>query len=440
MSKKVYVCLWSLFFLLLCSSIGLESRAEGEDKIYEVTERANLRKTPSVEGVWLMTLPEGALVTMIGGESGGYTLVQFEDVKGYVLTDVLRAVEADGEEEDAVAEDEEEEAAEEPEEESGASLQGHEERRRYAAVLAMNFSLPSKNSKAIVIVASTANFRKASTTDSACLCQIPAGEKLSFLDVGENGYYHVLYNDMEGYVYGDCLKADSLPAGIGNRKHARAEAPQVVVPQIAEEEGGAAIVMPEQKKERSAEAVFAEEDEARRRGGSRISYKIGSRTNMRTLPEEESKTIISLPAGAEVLILGKSGDYTMVQYDGLSGYVLEERLLSATDYARQSGAPILFSITAYCSCKKCCGNYSPEVRGGIAHTATGTVPEQGRTIAVDPSVIPYGSRVTIEGVGTFIAEDCGGGIRGNRIDMYFESHEDAVRWGRKLLYVTIQRP
>ena len=96
-------------------------------------------------------------------------------------------------------------------------------------------------------------------------------------------------------------------------------------------------------------------------------------------------------------------------------------------------------MTAYCSCKKCCGNYSPEVRGGVAHTATGTIPEQGRTIAVDPSVIPYGSRVTIEGVGTFIAEDCGGGIRGNRIDMYFESHEDAVRWGRKLLYVTIER-
>ena len=53
--------------------------------------------------------------------------------------------------------------------------------------------------------------------------------------------------------------------------------------------------------------AFAEEDAARRQGAARISYKIGSRTNMRTLPEEESKTIITLPAGAEVLILGKSG-------------------------------------------------------------------------------------------------------------------------------------
>ena len=417
----------------------LESSAGGEGKIYEVTERANLRKTPSVEGVWLMTLPEGALVTVIGGESGGYTLVQFEDIKGYVLTDVLRDTDPDAVTEEACEEEAAEEEAEEPEEESGAAIEGHEQRRRYAAVLAMNFSLPDKNSAPTVVVSSQANFRSASTTDSICLCQIAAGEKLKFLDVGENGYYHVRYNDIEGYVYGDCLDADSLPAGVGSKKRARAEAPRVVMPQIGEEEGGAAVSMPERNSARTAEQAFAEEDAARRQGAARINYKIGSRTNMRTLPEEESKTIVTLPAGAEVLILGKSGDYTMVQYDGLSGYVLDERLLSATDYARQSGAPILFSITAYCSCKKCCGNYSPEVRGGIPHTATGTVPQQGRTIAVDPSVIPYGSRVTIEGVGTFIAEDCGGGIRGNRIDMYFESHEDAVQWGRKLLYVTIER-
>ena len=99
---------------------------------------------------------------------------------------------------------------------------------------------------------------------------------------------------------------------------------------------------------------------------------------------------------------------------------------------------MLFTVTSYCSCRICCGAYSPEVTGRPAHTATGTEPQEGRTIAVDPSVIPYGSHVVIEGFGTYIAEDCGGGVKGNHIDMYFENHEDAIKFGRRQLYVTIE--
>ena len=64
-----------------------------------------------------------------------------------------------------------------------------------------------------------------------------------------------------------------------------------------------------------------------------------------------------------------------------------------------------FKLTAYCPCAKCCGKTD-----GI--TATGTLAAEGRTIAVDPRVIPYGSSVTIyfaDGtVHTYTAEDCGG--------------------------------
>ena len=81
-----------------------------------------------------------------------------------------------------------------------------------------------------------------------------------------------------------------------------------------------------------------------------------------------------------------------------------------------------FKISAYCSCKTCCGIWS----GGP--TASGTMPEEGRTIAVDPNVIPLGSKVIIDGH-TYIAEDTGGVIKGNRIDMYFNSHQDALNWG-----------
>ena len=88
-----------------------------------------------------------------------------------------------------------------------------------------------------------------------------------------------------------------------------------------------------------------------------------------------------------------------------------------------------FRITAYCPCAKCCGKTD-----GI--TATGTQATQGRTIAVDPDVIPYGTSVYIDGV-EYIAEDCGGAIKGNRVDLYFNSHADALEYGvqTKELYI-----
>jgi 3D (Asp-Asp-Asp) domain-containing protein len=84
-----------------------------------------------------------------------------------------------------------------------------------------------------------------------------------------------------------------------------------------------------------------------------------------------------------------------------------------------------FKVTAYCPCIKCCGKTD-----GI--TATGTVATAGRTIAVDPTVIPYGSEVILNGV-TYIAEDCGGAIKGNKIDMFFDTHEEALQWGVKYI-------
>lgn len=92
-----------------------------------------------------------------------------------------------------------------------------------------------------------------------------------------------------------------------------------------------------------------------------------------------------------------------------------------------------FGITAYCSCETCCEEWAltrPVVNGHeIVFTASGAIAEQGVTIAVDPEVIPYGTKVYIEGVGVRVAQDCGGAIKGNRIDVYYSSHEDAWNSG-----------
>lgn len=80
-----------------------------------------------------------------------------------------------------------------------------------------------------------------------------------------------------------------------------------------------------------------------------------------------------------------------------------------------------FKITAYCPCSKCSGEYGNT-------TATGTIAVENRTIAVDPTVIPYGSRVIIDGQ-EYIAEDCGCAVKGNVIDIYFDSHAEAQQYG-----------
>lgn len=92
-----------------------------------------------------------------------------------------------------------------------------------------------------------------------------------------------------------------------------------------------------------------------------------------------------------------------------------------------------FKATAYCNCAKCCGKYSPE-RGGDGTTKSGTLPVQGRTIAVDPDVIPLGTIVYIDDK-AYIAEDTGSGVNGNHIDIYFDSHSDAIEWGVKYINI-----
>lgn len=81
-----------------------------------------------------------------------------------------------------------------------------------------------------------------------------------------------------------------------------------------------------------------------------------------------------------------------------------------------------FTVTAYCPCEKCCGAYAN------GYTATGAKATQGVTIAADPDVLPMGTEIDLDGH-TYTVQDTGGAIAGNRLDLYFDNHEDALRWG-----------
>ncbi|WP_310551926.1 ubiquitin-like domain-containing protein [Paenibacillus glufosinatiresistens] len=84
--------------------------------------------------------------------------------------------------------------------------------------------------------------------------------------------------------------------------------------------------------------------------------------------------------------------------------------------------------------------YSSEEPGIGTRTASGTRVTEGRTIAVDPNIIPIGWWVYIEGLGFRRAEDTGGAIKGNKIDVYYDSLSHARNFGRKSRTVYVIGP
>lgn len=168
------------------------------------------------------------------------------------------------------------------------------------------------------------------------------------------------------------------------------------------------------------------------------------RYEVRFVPSRE------LPPGRSKKVQdGADGELVrMVQYKVLDGKVLEKTVLWETrreptpavfhygsrsteisrGYTRSSVLPM--EATAYCPCSSC--------GTGSGKTAMGAEARRG-IAAVDPEVIPLGTIVYVEGYGLAIAADTGGNIRGNRIDLCFNSHSEALRFGRKTVRVHVLR-
>ncbi|MFX3634156.1 MAG: ubiquitin-like domain-containing protein [Candidatus Pristimantibacillus sp.] len=90
------------------------------------------------------------------------------------------------------------------------------------------------------------------------------------------------------------------------------------------------------------------------------------------------------------------------------------------------------TLTAYSAGVASTGKDESHPDYGI--TASGAKVQEGRTIAVDPKVIPIGWWVYIEGIGFRRAEDTGGAVKGNKIDVYFDSNKVATKFGKKKGY------
>lgn len=89
-----------------------------------------------------------------------------------------------------------------------------------------------------------------------------------------------------------------------------------------------------------------------------------------------------------------------------------------------------FVTTGYCNCRRCCGKWS----GGP--TASGKMPRANHTVAVDPDVIPLGTRLLVNGV-EYVAEDTGSGVDGKHLDIYYDDHTTAWNHGKQTAEVYV---
>lgn len=159
-------------------------------------------------------------------------------------------------------------------------------------------------------------------------------------------------------------------------------------------------------------------------------YKTTAVLRLRTGASTKHKVITTLKKGATVTYLSKKGSWYRVSVNGKKGYVSSKYLKQTTKVSAKSSRTMYVTSTAYTAyCVGCSGR-----------TATGInlrkYPNK-KVIAVDPLVIPLGSKVHVQGYGTAIAGDTGGAIRGKRIDVFKNSKKAALNWGRRTVKVTV---
>lgn len=113
--------------------------------------------------------------------------------------------------------------------------------------------------------------------------------------------------------------------------------------------------------------------------------------------------------------------------------------LQRSPAARGNYRIVWMEVTAYCACTHCCG---PNAQG-LTASGRPVSYNRGRFVAADTRLLPFYTQLSIPGYhgGEPVPVlDRGGAIKGNKLDVYFDSHETARQWGRRWLPVRVYEP
>jgi 3D (Asp-Asp-Asp) domain-containing protein len=158
-------------------------------------------------------------------------------------------------------------------------------------------------------------------------------------------------------------------------------------------------------------------------GKKKVTYKIKYQNDIEIEKNKISEEIVQEPVNKIIQV--KSKTTSSRSSSKTRGTNTEDTASSTTS----SSTVKIYKVTAYCHCSKCCGSYAN------GYTSSGTKASAGRTVAA-PSNLPFGTKLNINGK-TYVVEDRGGAIKGNRIDVYVGSHSEALAWGVRYLPVEV---
>lgn len=263
------------------------------------------------------------------------------------------------------------------------------------------------------------------------LADVTLGDSLDRSAVCDNGWSKVSYtkdgNNIVGYITNQSLSDTNQIEAADEDTEITSDTAVLDYPSKKDgEEIDELLELDQVKQTGTVNSVWSQIEYQKDDGTEGVGYvptsclKIASTTEAQTDTIDEDKD-----AGT---VHESSGEGVFAEADeNTSGTVTEENGVQiGTPVAASSDANLkdlgVFKITHYCPCSICCGPYS----NGI--TSTGVTATTNHTIAVDPSQIPYGSQVVINGQ-VYVAEDCGGAIKTNCIDIYVATHEEGESKG-----------
>jgi len=175
------------------------------------------------------------------------------------------------------------------------------------------------------------------------------------------------------------------------------------------------------------QAIAKEKDSLKRENEKLEALKTTNESTLSNLNKEikEQKDLLSKATEKEKQLIAAENASKQLAYDNSKSFT-GGTLSRGTSKAPSYSQVLQLEATAYSS-------------DGItaSGSATRRDPNGYSTIAVDPRVIPIGTTVYVEGYGYAVAEDTGGAIKGNIIDVFFQSESEAINWGRRSVKVYI---
>ena len=162
-----------------------------------------------------------------------------------------------------------------------------------------------------------------------------------------------------------------------------------------------------------------------------------SKLNVRKGPSTKYSTIGSVYKNKSVTIIDESNGWCKIKFDGKEGWASKKYI--NTNGSSNNSAQDTSQNTSNNSQGQVVRtmNVVATAYTGYSTTSTGQKPVWG-TIAVDPRIIPYGTKVYIPQFGrTFIANNTGGAIKGNKIDIFMNTRKECSNWGRRTIEIQI---